>query len=500
MNRIANNLSRRALLKSGAAILGFSAIAPLAALAGSQSSSRQPLRIPPLDQGQMVDGQRKFDLAVGHGQMSFFSDVKTKTLGINGDYLAPVLRFRAGDKVQLNVSNTLQEATTLHWHGFNLPAASDGGPHQVIKPGGDWTAEFEVREKASTMWYHSHLMGKTADQVWAGLAGMIIVDDEEADALDLPDSYGIDDFPVVLQDRAFNSSGQIPYRLNMHSRNMGMAGDVALVNGTVAPYLDVTTSLVRLRLLNGSNSSIYSLGFTDGRAFQQIASDGGLLAAPIETKMVRLAPGERAEIVVDMSDQTPAMLRTFVQAGEMGGMMRGMGRMMEGGSPQMDFLELRPSANLKTSPALPASLTDLPAPNPQDATNSRQFVLQMQGMGMLNALTGGGFTINGKSMDPSYINEVVKMGETEVWQISNASMMAHPFHIHNTQFRILARDGAAPAAVEAGRKDTVLVNPGETVHILIRFDHYTDDTRPYMYHCHILEHEDAGMMGQFIVV
>lgn len=496
MNRIANNLSRRALLKTGAASLGLAAVAPLAVFAGSHSSSRQPLRIPPLDAGQMVDGQRKFDLTVGHGEMAFFADLKTKTMGINGDYLGPVLRFRAGEKVQLNVSNAMEEATTLHWHGFNLPAAADGGPHQVVAPGGDWTAEFEVREKASTMWYHSHLMGKTADQVWAGVAGMIIIDDEEADALDLPSSYGVDDFPVVLQDRAFNSSGQIPYRVNMHSRNMGMSGDVALVNGTVAPYLDVTTSLVRLRLLNGSNSSIYTLAFTDGRAFKQIASDGGLLAAPADTKMVRLAPGERAEIVVDMSDQTPAMLRSFLPAGQSGG----MGRMMQGGGPEMDFLELRPSASLNASPALPANLTDLPAPNFDDATNSRQFTLQMQGMGMLNVFTGGGFTINGKSMDPSYINEVVKMGETEVWQISNASMMAHPFHIHNTQFRILARNGAAPHAGEAGRKDTVLVDPGETVDILIRFDHYTNETLPYMYHCHILEHEDAGMMGQFVVV
>ncbi len=493
------DLSRRALLKTGAASLGLAAIAPMAAFAGSHSS-RQPLRIPPLDPGQMVDGQRKFDLTVGHGEMAFFADLKTKTMGINGDYLGPVLRFRAGEKVQLNVSNTMEEATTLHWHGFNLPAAADGGPHQVVAPGGDWTAEFEVREKASTMWYHSHLMGKTADQVWAGVAGMILIDDEEADALNLPNNYGVDDFPVVLQDRAFNSYGQMPYRLNMHSRNMGMSGDVALVNGTVSPYLEVTTSLVRLRLLNGSNGSIYALGFEDGRTFSQIASDGGLLAAPAQTTMILLAPGERAEIVVDMSDQAPAMLRSFAQTGGSGGMMGGMGGMMRGNSPNHDFLELRPATSVSTSPALPATLADLPTPDQNAATNSRQFTLQMNGMGMMNAFTGGGFSINGKSMDPTYINEVVKMGETEVWQISNASMMAHPFHIHNTQFRILARNGATPAAGEAGRKDTVLVSPGETVHILIRFDHYSDDSLPYMYHCHILEHEDAGMMGQFVVV
>ncbi len=492
-------LSRRALLQMGGASLGLLAIGATVGKAGPGSLPRFPLRIPAQDRGEMTGGQRRFDLTVGHGETEFFTDVSTKTSGINGDYLGPVLRFRAGEKVQINVTNNLQEATTLHWHGFNLPAKADGGPHQVIPVGDTWVSEFEIREKASTMWYHSHLMGKTADQVWAGVAGMIIVDDEEADGLDLPNNYGVDDIPVALQDRRFNSYGQMPYKLNMHSRNMGMSGDTALVNGTVMAFHDVSTDLVRLRLLNASNSSIYSIGFADGRSFSQIASDGGLLAAPVQVSRVALAPGERAEIVVDMSDGTPAMLSNIPQSGGMGGMMGG-NMMGGGGGQELSFLELRPTAALTTSPALPASLADLPAPVATEATNTRKFELQMRGMMMMNSVLGGGFTINGEEMDMKVINEVVKLGETEIWELTNASTMAHPLHIHNTQFRILSRNGTPPHAAEAGRKDVVLVHPGENVRILIRFDHYTDAETPYMYHCHILEHEDAGMMGQFTVV
>lgn len=492
---IKTNLSRRSALKLGGAALALATVGGFyatttASYAGHPRVPR-PLQIPPLDEGQMQDGVRVYDMQVQAGQAEFFEGLKTDTLGINGSYLGPTLRMKAGEVVRMNVANGLDETTTLHWHGFNLPARADGGPHQEIAPGAVWSPEFEVREKAATMWYHSHQFHKTADQVWGGLAGLVVIDDDESGALDLPDTYGVDDIPVVLQDRSFRRNGQMPYSSSMQSRMMGMIGDIPMVNGTVAPFFDVTTSLIRLRVLNGANASIYTLAFADGRTFSQISSDGGLLAAPAPMQSLRLAPGERADIVVDMSDGRVATLRSVASSGGGGGMMGGM----MGGSPSFDFLDLRPAASLTPSPALPARLAELPAASDSGVSKTRGFELQMSGMGPFAS-----FKINGKSMSMDRIDEVVEKGVTEIWEVSNSSPMAHPFHVHNTQFRILDRNGRAPSPGEAGLKDTVLVNPQERVRILVRFDQYTDAERPYMYHCHILEHEDAGMMGQFTVV
>ncbi|HBQ91874.1 MAG TPA: oxidase, partial [Erythrobacter sp.] len=160
-------------------------------------------------------------------------------------------------------------------------------------------------------------------------------------------------------------------------------------------------------------------------------------------------------------------------------------------------LDIRPAASRRRSIALPRQLATLPQIDPGHAVRTRHFVLDM-GMGM-RMMRGGGFTINGKSMDMQRIDETVRVDTTEIWQVENASMMAHPFHIHDVQFRILDRNGRAPDAAEQGLKDTVVVYPGETVRLLLRFEDYTDPDLPYMYHCHILEHEDAGMMGQFTV-
>ncbi len=496
-------LSRRAFLGTAstfAVLTGIFTTTP--ALAQGQVQFTNPLAIPPLDPGRVQDGTRIFDLSMRDGTHEFFAGYRTATRGINADYLGPVLRMNKGDRVRFNVTNALKEPTTLHWHGFNLPARTDGGPHQVIAPGTTWSPEFEVREEAATMWFHSHLMGKTAEQVWSGLAGMAIVDDGPAPA-GLPATYGVDDFPVVLQDRRFRFSGAMPYNANMHDVMAGMQGNYPVVNGTIAPYLEVTTQRVRLRLLNGSNGSIYNLVFSDGRDFQVIASDGGLLEAPVTINQLTLAPGERAEIVVQMQAGEPVVLNSVAAARSV---RRGMGGMVGGGmmgggaqSPEFAILELRPADRLAASDDLPARLADLPAPDAAQAVNTRRFALEM-GMGPGMMMGRGGFTINGKSMDMERIDEVVKMGETEIWEITAIGPMAHPFHVHNTQFRILSRDGRPPAPHEAGRKDTVLVHPGEVVRILIRFDHYTDPKRPYMLHCHILEHEDAGMMGQFTVV
>jgi FtsP/CotA-like multicopper oxidase with cupredoxin domain len=499
-------MNRRAFLKSLA--LGVSGAAFLPFFARNAIARKveiTPLPIPEMLEGKMVDGVRIYDLKVQRGVHEFFHGVKTPTLGINAPYLGSTLKMRVGEKIRLNVTNDIGEPTTLHWHGMHLPAKADGGPHQVIAPGTTWSPEFEVKQQAATFWYHSHLHKKTGEQVWRGLAGMIIVEDMLSDKLDLPNTYGVDDIPVVLQDRSFYRDGSLAYDTSMHSVMMGLNGDVAIANGKVFPQVLGNASKMRLRLLNGSNASFYNLGFNDNRAFHQIASDGSFLEQPVEMQRVLLGPGERAEIVVDISDGKNINLFSDGGMPSGGGMMGGgrgmMGRggMMDGGSSQYHFLQIV-GGDRKKSADLPARLLKLDRLEPASAAKTRRFSLDVTMGPMVMMGLSKPVAINGKVMDMNRIDEVVKLGDTEIWEISNPSPMPHPFHIHDIQFQILDRNGRRPPANERGLKDTVIVNSGETVRVIAKFDDYADPDRPFMYHCHILEHEDAGMMGQFTVV
>lgn len=459
----------------------------------SLRSSANSLRIPKLYSGKQVDGARIFDLNLRHGVSRFLDGVDTKTIGINQPYLGPTLEMHAGETVRMNVSSDLSETATVHWHGFHLPAAADGGPHQPIAPGSTWSPSFEVKQRASIFWYHSHAHRRSGPQVYQGLAGAIYVRDAESERLDLPNDYGVDDIPLIVQDRAFNGDGSFAYSTSMPDIMTGMTGDTLLVNGTIDPVFEAKSDLLRMRLLNGSNARTYRFSFGDGRSFDQIASDGGLLEQPYRTDKLVLAPGERAQIVIDLSDGSPIAL----MADSIGGM--GMMRMMGTRSDRQRFtvLNISPAAQRRRATTMPSRLITLPRIDPAVAVKTRRFVLNM-GMGM-RMMRGGGFTINGQSMDMQRIDETVKVGTTEIWQVENASMMAHPFHIHDVQFRIIDRDGQTPDKGERGLKDTVVVAPGEVVRLLLQFTDYSDPQLPYMYHCHILEHEDAGMMGQFLV-
>ncbi|MEQ8246653.1 MAG: multicopper oxidase domain-containing protein [Alphaproteobacteria bacterium] len=460
----------------------------------------RPLAIPETMAGVMRHGVRTYDLGLQKGISRFFDGAETRTLGINGAYLGPTLRMKAGEDVRLNVTNRIGEPSTIHWHGFHLPARADGGPHQIIRDGQTWSPQFTVKQRAAMFWYHSHMVPRTGPQVYHGLAGLIFVDDDETATLDLPDDYGVDDVPLVLQDRAFDADGALLYGASMSTVMMGMRGDVLLVNGTIRPYFEARTNRLRLRVLNGSNARFYTIGFADGRTFHQIGSDGGLLEHPHQTFRLTLAPGERAQIIVDVSDGRPALLRTFKTADvgtRGGGMMGGMMERMMGDDLTFDVLDVRPNAAGGKSASLPDRLISLERLDLSGVVRTRRFVMRMGMGGMM--MGGSPHTINGRAMDLNRIDETVRSGTTEIWQIENASMMAHPFHIHDVQFRIIDRNGVPPAPGEMGLKDTVVVAPNERVRLLLRFSDYTDLERPYMYHCHILEHEDAGMMGQFLV-
>jgi blue copper oxidase len=220
-----------------------------------------------------------FDLRLQTGTTELIPGQKTKTWGANGSYLGPTLRASRGDEVRINVHNGLPETTTVHWHGMHLPAAADGGPHQMIEPGTTWSPEWRIDQPAATLWYHPHLMGETAKQVYRGVAGMFILDDPESQALPLPREYGVDDIPVILQDKSFNDDRSLDTSPGLISPT-GLLGSDIFVNGTYARYLEVTDSRVRFRLLNASNARVYNVGCDDDREFELIGTDGGLLEAP----------------------------------------------------------------------------------------------------------------------------------------------------------------------------------------------------------------------------
>jgi blue copper oxidase len=356
------------ILGAGAGVLGVGGAHLMSrhSLAFDVPRERRPLLIPPLVEGDLREGVRHFDLSVKSGTSQFLRGRDTPTIGINGAYLGPTLKMHEGDLVRLDVTNALSEATTLHWHGMHVPAKADGGPHQVIAPGATWSPSFQVKQKAALFWYHSHLMGKTGAQVNRGLAGLILVNDEQSSRLELPSEYGVDDIPLVVQDRRFNSDGSFQYVSSMHDVMMGFKGDTLLVNGTLHPFLEVQRSRTRLRLLNGSNARIYNFGFDDNRTMLQIATDGSLLEKPVKRRRLRLAPGERAEVLVDLKAGQAVKLMGYPDIGRGGGMM-GMMRGMIGNDETFEVLELRAGRPDNSERRLPEQLATLPVWQPRSS-------------------------------------------------------------------------------------------------------------------------------------
>jgi FtsP/CotA-like multicopper oxidase with cupredoxin domain len=445
---------------------------------------RQELKIPPILEPRTGDaGQKVFDLRLQRGTTELLPGQMTPTWGANRSYLGPTLRASRGDEVLINVHNELPETTTLHWHGMHLPAAADGGPHQMIEPGTTWSPTWKIDQPAATLWYHPHLMGQTAEHVYRGVAGMFILDDPEAEALTLPKEYGVDDIPVILQDKSFNDDGSLDTSPDLISPT-GLLGSDILVNGTYNPHLDVSDRRVRFRLLNASNARLYNIGFDDDREFELVGTDSGLLEAPEPLTRIQLSPGERAEIVAEFRPGEEAVLRSFEP--DLGTDF--FNERFSGGDDTFDLLQIRAADELDRSPALPDRLVDEALPVEADAVRTRRFELDGQG------------SINGKSMDMTRIDQVVELGATEIWEVENKAGIPHSFHVHDARFRIVDYEGGAPPPSLAGPKDTVYVPPGETVRLLVRFTDYADPSLPYMFHCHVLQHEDRGMMGQFVVV
>jgi FtsP/CotA-like multicopper oxidase with cupredoxin domain len=439
------------------------------------------LAIPPLAEPAVAaDGSKVFDLRFTAGESHLVDDGPSETWGLNGTYLGPTIRASRGDRVRVDVTNGVDETTTLHWHGMHLPARMDGGPHQTVEPGDTWSPSWTIDQPAATLWYHPHLHGETAAHVYRGAAGMFLVDDPAAEP-DLPDTYGVDDIPLIVQDKKFDDDGSLDSPEPVLD-TVGLLGETIVVNGTTDPHLDVTTERVRLRVLNASNARVYDLGFPDGRRFLQVASDAGLLERPHRTGRLQLSPGERAEIVVEVEPGERTVLRSF--APDLGVPVF---ERFAGGDDSFDIVELRAADALVPSPPVPEQLATIDRPDAAAAATTREFRL-------------GGNQINGRSMDMDRVDEVVTVGDTEIWEVTNADGNPHSFHPHLVHFAVLDVDGEAPPPELAGWKDTIYVPPDTTVRLVARFDDHADPTTPYMFHCHVLRHEDQGMMGQFVVV
>jgi blue copper oxidase len=438
----------------------------------------RPLAIPPLA-GSHVDGQgrRVFELDARTGTTDF-GHGRTPTAGFNGTYLGPTLRATRGERVLINVHNGLAEPTTVHWHGMHLPARMDGGPFQEIAPGGSWSPTWKVDQPAATLWYHPHPHGKTEDQVYQGLAGMFILDDPATGNSALPHEYGVDDVPVIVQDKAFKRN-----RFDTGHpvlSDIGVLGDTLLVNGTVGPVLEVRTELVRLRLLNGSTARSYNFGFADGRRFSLVGTDGGLLPTPYTMKNIQLSVGERAEIVVAVKAGEELTLRS--EPPSLGGDMTHQGE-----ADRFDVLRIRANGTPAPSAAIPDKLVELSRIDPKTAVQHRN-------------LEFSGREINDHNMEMSRVDMVVKKNTVEEWTVQNGHGQPHVFHVHDVQFQVVSVDGAAPPPELSGWKDTVYLPPHVPIRVVMKFADYADPNAAYMYHCHVLFHEDLGMMGQFVVV
>jgi bilirubin oxidase len=464
------------------------------------SNSQNALFIPDTIAGESIN------LTLDTGHVVLYDGFSTNSIGYNQALLGPTIILKQGQDVVLNVQNDLEEATTLHWHGLHVSAENDGGPHTVIEAGSLWSPSFTVLDHAATFWYHPHLHENTERQVTEGAAGLIIVRDDEEAQLALPRTYGVDDFPVVMQSRAFDADKQF--------MDQTAADEVMMINGTLDAYLDVPAQFVRLRLLNGSTERVYNLGLEGNLSFYQIASDGGLLDKPVTLTRMLLSPGERAEILIDMNSKEGQSIKLMSFASEMPNGIYGAANpsvMPMGSIPGYDANALNGSdftvlqlnvTGQNTNPitTVPDELTTNIPYSESDAQITRTLLFRPKQQGPQNMLTGP-FTINGKSFDLDFIDYEIPFDNTEIWELTNSTAISHPFHIHNVEFFILDINGQQPQANMQGRKDVVLVPPmGGTVRFITKFEDHSNEEVPFMYHCHMLSHEDDGMMGQFIVL
>ena len=458
--RLDHRLSRRGFVQLGlatVATLGAGELVSARSLARGATATTNPLRIPPtVSATGLALSAAPGSADLGGGQLS-------NVLAYNGLFPGPTLHASRGDSAAIEFSNGLADETTVHWHGMIVPTLADGHPRQAVSPGASYSYAFPITQRACLNWYHPHPDGHTGEQVALGLAGAFIINDAEEAALDLPS--GAYEVPLIVRDAKLDSGGNLAY----NAKPSGFIGDIALVNGTRDARLNVDTALYRLRLLNGCNARVLRLALTNGARFNLIGNDGGLLRAVTQPGAIEIGPGERLDLLVDFRGLS---LRARVLL-----------RDLNSGWNLVRFV-VRREVNVGGSiPVGPISkIPKLPSP-----VTTRTFTFD------------GMTRINGKVYDLNRIDFQVPFGQTELWRFTTKGNAPHPVHVHGASFQVQSRSGGRARVYpwERGWKDTVLLQDGETVEVLIRFEGYRG---LYLLHCHKLEHEDAGMMSNFEVV
>ena len=486
-----------------------------AVVLSANAQTYNPLWIPPALSGTT------FNLWLAQTNRAFrATGAKTVTYAFNGaDFWGPTLIMNKGDVVQINMTNNLTNVTTVHWHGFHIPAIMDGGPHQMISPGTVWSPSFIVKNDAATYWYHPHLHGTAQEQLTKGAGGFIIVRDAQEAALALPRTYGVDDFPVAFTSRRFLTNafaGVAPGNQFAYDHLLDNYGDYLLANGVTNAQVSLPAQFVRLRLLNAEIERGYNIGFSDNRTFHVIANDQGLLNAPVAVTRLFLMVGERVEILLNLSTNavnSTLDLRAF-NSGQVFGFpgQEGNPRTPNGSSGPInssllnntDFNLLHilvAAATTNAITSLPATLATNTYWTTSDATNTRLITLTGGG-------GGGEFTFNNATFNLAQYNQTIALNAVEKWIVSNTNgaIFGHSFHIHDVRFKIVGRSGGTQvtstgfaAPYESGWKDTFYVPKGETATFIAKFDDFASNVNPFMYHCHFINHEDGGMMGQFRV-
>ncbi len=457
-----------------------------------------------------------FNLALKDTFAQFRAGNPTITGAVNAmKFWGPTLIMRKGDLVSMDVLNTLNDSTTIHWHGMHLPAVMDGGPHQIIPPGTHWQPYWTVKNQAATLWYHPHLHEMTQKHVTKGVGGFIIIQDDEEAALPLPRSYGVDDIPLALTSRRFLTGNQ------MADSVIDNYGDYEMVNGVLNAQTSLPKQVVRLRILNGEIQRGYNLGFSDNRTFYVIGNDAGLLNAPVPVTRLALHTGERVEILLDLSNDVLGStidFKAYNAASELLALTPGQnvfGWPGNEGNPSnptgnhgpinggllnntiFNLLHIT-IASTTNNPitTIPSTLINNTYWTNADVTNTRTInVTGGQG--------GTAFSLNNQFFNLNTVNQNVNLNAIEKWTIVNNNIFGHAFHLHDVPFKILSRSGGnigtTVRSYEQGWKDVVYIPIGGTVSILAKFEDFSDPTWPYMYHCHALTHEDEGMMGSFVV-
>ncbi|MCX4027741.1 multicopper oxidase family protein [Spartinivicinus marinus] len=416
-------------------------------------------------------------------------------------YLGPTIKFKRGDVVGIKVKNQTNEITMNHWHGLHIPSNVDGSPHQMISPGESWRVTMHIQQEAATCWYHPLNYSVGSKQLYSGYAGMIIIEDEHSMSLNLPTTYGLDDIPLIFQDKNFNVEGQQIY--NSQPGKL-FKGDTLVVNGTVNPYISVAPGWIRLRLLNASNSRIFELSLSEKKAFYKIASDGGLLNEPVAMTAVTLAPEERCEIMLFLKEKQNNIAMLAIDKVDT--------------SFSMVALKIKVEDIACTETVLPNQLRSSKLTVNYALANllpvNKQINIQS------NNLSSEQFKSNMLFAADKIENNSTRE-ENEIWEISLSGV--YSFHVYGGSFLIISIDGQEPEVDYSGWQDTLIFSKNlarlkaiQKIKILIRFNFYTYRQGvnrfqagihpsnlklhvPYLYYCRSLEQSGVSKIGQFSV-